>query len=96
MILKDCIFCGIITSKRGEGMPTNLREIKDTLEMKIGERVQLTQQVGRKRVMVREGVLSDTFPAVFVVELDQENSQYERMCYSYTDLLTEAVAIEFK
>lgn len=82
--------------RRGERMPSNLAEIKRALDTKIGSRVELTQQVGRKRIMKRSGVLSDTFPAVFVVELDQEDNQFERMCYSYTDVLTEAVAIEFQ
>lgn len=77
-------------------MPSNLAEIKRALDTKIGSRVELTQQIGRKRIMKRSGVLSDTFPAVFVVELDQEDNQFERMCYSYTDVLTEAVAIEFQ
>ena len=77
-------------------MPSNLAEIKRALDTKIVSRVELTQQVGRKRIMKRSGVLSDTFPAVFVVELDQEDNQFERMCYSYTDVLTEAVAIEFQ
>ena len=48
-------------------MPNNIATIKAELEGKIGERVHLTQQIGRKRVMKRQGVLSDTFPAVFVV-----------------------------
>lgn len=82
--------------RRGERMPSNLAEIKRALDTKIGSRVELTQQIGRKRIMKRSGVLSDTFPAVFVVELDQEDNQFERMCYSYTDVLTEAVAIEFQ
>ncbi|MCZ0717311.1 Veg family protein [Aerococcus kribbianus] len=77
-------------------MPTSLAEIKNHLDNKIGERVQLTQQVGRKRVVTRQGVLSETFPAVFVIELDQDENHFERMCYSYTDVLTEAVAIEFE
>lgn len=76
-------------------MPTNLAEIKDALDQNLGRRIQLTQQTGRKRIMQREGVLSDTFPAVFVVELDQEENKFERMCYSYTDVLTESVEIKF-
>lgn len=76
-------------------MPTNLAEIKDSIEQNIGREIQLTQQTGRKRIMKRKGVLSETFPAVFVVELDQEENKFERMCYSYTDILTETVEIEF-
>ena len=77
-------------------MPNNIATIKAELEGKIGERVHLTQQIGRKRVMKRQGVLSDTFPAVFVVELDQEENKFERICYSYSDVLTKSVEIEFE
>ena len=77
-------------------MPNNIATIKAELEGKIGERVHLTQQIGRKRVMKRQGVLSDTSPAVFVVELDQEENKFERICYSYSDVLTESVEIEFE
>ncbi len=77
-------------------MPTNIATIKAELEGKIGERVLLTQQIGRKRVMKRQGVLSDTFPSIFVVELDQDENKFERISYSYSDVLTESVEIEFE
>lgn len=77
-------------------MPTNIATIKAELEGKIGERVLLTQQIGRKRVMKRQGVLSDTFPFIFVVELDQDENKFERISYSYSDVLTESVEIEFE
>lgn len=76
-------------------MPANLAEIKESLDQNLGKRIQLTQQTGRKRIMTRQGILSETFPAVFVVELDQEENKFERLCYSYTDVLTESVEIQF-
>ncbi|AEA00317.1 MULTISPECIES: Veg family protein [Lactobacillales] len=76
-------------------MPSNLQSIKAGLEENIGKPIQVTQQTGRKRITIRNGILSDTFPAVFVVELDQDENQFERVCYSYTDLLTESIEIEF-
>ncbi|KAA9302314.1 MULTISPECIES: Veg family protein [Aerococcus] len=76
-------------------MSGNLAAIKAALDEKLGRRIQVTQQTGRKRITVRQGILSDTFPAVFVVELDQDQNQFERVCYSYTDVLTESVEIEF-
>ncbi|AMB99544.1 hypothetical protein AWM75_05820 [Aerococcus urinaehominis] len=76
-------------------MPTNIADIKQELDQNIGRPICVTQQAGRKRIIKRNGVLSDTFPSVFVVELDQEENKFERVCYSYTDLLTESVEIEF-
>ena len=72
-----------------------LAEIKRGLEGQIGRRLKLTANGGRRRTISRSGVLAETYPAVFVVELDQDESAYERVSYSYADVLTEAVEISF-
>ena len=72
-----------------------LAEIKRGLEGQIGRRLKLTANGGRRRTIIRSGVLAETYPAVFVVELDQDESAYERVSYSYADVLTEAVEISF-
>lgn len=70
-------------------------EIKKGLEGQIGKRLKLIANGGRRRTVTRSGVLSETYPAVFVVELDQEENAFERVSYSYADVLTEAVEINF-
>lgn len=72
-----------------------LKEIKKGLEKQIGKRLELIANGGRRRTIVRSGVLSETYPAVFVVELDQDENAFERVSYSYADVLTEAVEINF-
>lgn len=72
-----------------------LLEIKSGLEEQIGKRLELIANGGRRRTVVRSGVLSETYPAVFVVELDQDENAFERVSYSYADVLTEAVEINF-
>src|SRR5690625_5075981 len=72
-----------------------LIEIKQGLEGRIGKRLKLTANGGRRRTVIRSGVLSETYPAVFVVELDQEENAFERVSYSYADVLIEAVEISF-
>lgn len=72
-----------------------LNEIKKGLEGKIGKRLKLTANGGRRKTVIRSGVLSETYPAVFVVELDQDENAFERVSYSYADVLTEAVEISF-
>lgn len=72
-----------------------LMEIKQGLEGQIGKRLELTANGGRRRTVIRSGVLSETYPAVFVVELDQDENAFERVSYSYADVLTEAVEINF-
>lgn len=70
-------------------------EIKKGLEGKIGKRLKLTANGGRRKTVIRSGVLSETYPSVFVVELDKDENAFERVSYSYADVLTEAVEINF-
>ena len=72
-----------------------IMEIKKGLEGQIGKRLKLTANGGRRKTIIRSGVLSETYPAVFVVELDKEENAFERVSYSYADVLTEAVEINF-
>jgi len=73
----------------------SLVEIKQTLDGQIGKRLKLTANGGRRKTVIRSGVLADTYPSVFVVELDQDENAFERVSYSYADILTEAVEINF-
>ncbi|CPO71718.1 Veg protein [Staphylococcus aureus] len=40
-------------------------------------------------------MLKETYPSVFVVELDQDKHNFERVSYTYTDVLTENVQVAF-
>ncbi len=72
-----------------------IREIKQGLEEQIGKRLRLTANGGRRRTISRSGVLAETYPSVFVVELDKDENAFERVSYSYADVLTETVEIKF-
>jgi len=76
-------------------MPKTLADIKKSLDCNLGKRLRLKANGGRKKTVESNGVLSDTYHAVFVVELDQEDNACKRVSYSYTDILTEAVEITF-
>ena len=86
--------CGIISLVRWNVLKT-LIEIKKGLEEQIGKRLRLTVNGGRRRTVIRSGVLAETYPSVFVVELDQDENAFERVSYSYADVLTEAVELNF-
>ncbi|MFD1430010.1 MULTISPECIES: Veg family protein [Lacticaseibacillus] len=76
-------------------MPITLASIKQQLDSKIGENVTVVAQAGRKKVTRRRGTLKETYPAVFVVALDQDENSFERVSYSYADLLTKSIQITF-
>ncbi|KRN93641.1 hypothetical protein IV81_GL000382 [Pediococcus stilesii] len=76
-------------------MPITLATIKDRLDGRIGEELMVVAQAGRKKVTKRRGRLHMTYPAVFVVDLDQDENSFERVSYSYTDILTKNIKINF-
>lgn len=76
-------------------MPTSLETIKSNLDQHLGENLTVVAQAGRKKVIRRRGKLSETFHSVFVVDLDQNENSFERVSYSYADLLTKSIDITF-
>jgi uncharacterized protein Veg len=69
-----------------------LSEIKRSLDRHVGEKILLRANGGRRKTIERTGVLEETYPSVFVVKLDQDNS-FKRVSYSYADILTETVEL---
>lgn len=76
-------------------MPTSLANIKNKLDNRIGEKLMVIAQAGRKKTTERHGILRETYPAVFVVDLDQDENSFERVSYSYTDILTKNIEVDF-
>ncbi|EGD47698.1 protein of unknown function DUF1021 [Ruminiclostridium papyrosolvens DSM 2782] len=70
-----------------------LFQIKRDIEGCIGEKVQLRANKGRKKSFIREGVLENTYPSIFVVKFENEYDNTRRVSYSYTDILTKAVEL---
>ena len=77
-------------------MPITLASIKRKLDGKIGENLTVVAQAGRKKVTRRRGTLKETYPAIFVVDLDQDENAFERVTCSYADLLTKSIQITFE
>ena len=76
-------------------MAKTLSDIKKALDSNIGKRLTLKANGGRRKTIERCGILAETYPSVFVIELDQTENAFERVSYSYTDVLTETVQLTF-
>ncbi|WP_152657407.1 biofilm formation stimulator Veg [Oceanobacillus sp. CFH 90083] len=76
-------------------MGKTLIEIKQGLDGQVGKRLKLRANGGRRKTVERCGILAETYPSVFIVELDQDENAFERVSYSYTDILTETVELNF-
>ncbi len=62
----------------------------------LGRQIRLRSSGGRKRIIVREGILENCYPNVFTVRCIRENDQTELISYSYVDILTETVEVAVK
>lgn len=76
-------------------MPKTINQIKALLENHVGGEMTVEAHLGRKKVDRQRGLLKETFPAVFVVELTNSNSAVKRVSYSYTDILTHEIDVAF-
>ncbi|RCK09574.1 ABC transporter permease [Bacillus licheniformis] len=55
---------------------------------------ELAKDLGFYDTVKTEG-WSETYPSVFVIQLDQDENSFERVSYSYADILTETVELRF-
>lgn len=76
-------------------VPTSIITIKEKLDSHLGDPITVVARAGRKKVTKRRGILKETFPAVFVVDLDQDQNNFKHVSYSYTDLLTKNITLKF-
>ncbi|GEA95364.1 conserved hypothetical protein [Weissella viridescens] len=76
-------------------MPASLVEIKQNLDNHLGETVTLITHESRHRTIEHQAIVRETFPAVFVLDLKQDGHEFDRASFSYTDVLTENIEINF-
>ena len=73
-----------------------LSAIKNEIEEHIGEQVTLKANSGRRKVIVREGILEKTYPNIFVVKVEGTDNTTRTLAYSYSDILTQTVQLIYK
>ena len=71
----------------------DLFQIRRDIQTCIGQKVQLKANKGRKKAFIKEGILENTYPSIFVVKFENEFETTRRVSYSYTDILTKAVEL---
>ncbi|NLA10991.1 MAG: Veg protein [Firmicutes bacterium] len=72
-----------------------LLEIRKRLEPHVGEKIRLKANRGRRRTFEKEGILERTYPSIFVVRIDEQN-YFQRVSFTYADVLTETVELTFR
>lgn len=70
-----------------------LTQIKANIEDHIGSKVRLKANKGRKRTTVREGVIEEAYPSIFVVTVNGGYNSTRKVSYCYSDILTSTVEL---
>ncbi len=59
----------------------------------VGQRIRVRANMGRSRIVERFGTLLQTYPALFVVEVEERRGRRARQSYQYVDVLTGTVEL---
>ena len=70
-----------------------LDRIRKNVEDCVGKKVILKANKGRKKTTIREGILEEAYPSLFVVKISNQYDFVRRVSYTYSDILTETVEI---
>lgn len=76
-------------------MANTIMNIRQELSEQVGKEVKLTAYESRNRVIEHTGVLSNTYPSVFIIDLGTVQDSVDRVSYSYIDILTGSVELQF-
>jgi uncharacterized protein Veg len=67
--------------------------MRQFIERCVGERVRLFANKGRRKAVVKEGVIENSYPSIFTIRVENEFDSSRRLSFSYTDLLTKVVEL---
>lgn len=73
---------------------SDILQVRKDIEGFVGSKVRVKANKGRKRIVVKEGVLENTYPSIFVIRVQNEfEDTFRSVSYSYTDVLTHTVEL---
>ncbi|HWT27157.1 MAG TPA: Veg family protein [Mobilitalea sp.] len=72
----------------------DVNKVRNAVMSQTGKKVKVRINRGRHKVDVTEGVISETYPSIFLIKIQEgEDMPVRTMSYSYTDILTRDVEL---
>lgn len=72
----------------------DVNKVRNAVINNTGKRVKVKRNKGRHKVDIREGIICETYPNIFVIEtLERKDMPAQIISYSYTDILTKDVEL---
>lgn len=74
---------------------SDIRKVRLSVDKNIGSKVKIRANRGRHKIDVTEGVISKTYPSIFLVEVENKiDATTQTISFSYTDVLTKDVQMQ--
>ncbi len=70
-----------------------LDSIKKSVQSNIGEQVMLKVNRGRRKNVIRQGVIDDTYPNVFTIVVEDDANNVQTLSYTYSDILISSIEL---
>ena len=67
--------------------------VRKDIQKIIGSKVKLETNKGRHKSVVSRGIVSNVYPSIFTIQLNEGPDPSRKLSFSYTDVLTNAVEI---
>lgn len=74
---------------------SDIKKVKSSVDKNIGNKVKIRSNRGRHKIDVTEGIISETYPSIFLVEvINKLDDSTQKISFSYTDVLTNDVQMQ--
>jgi len=72
----------------------DVNNVRNAVMNQTGKRVKIRINRGRHKIDVTEGIISETYPSIFLIKIQESKDMPIRtVSYSYTDILTKDVEL---
>ena len=71
----------------------NLQSVRQSIKQQVGNKIKISANRGRHKFETAHGIIKETYPNIFVVELEDESGkdQNKTVSFSYQDVITRDV-----
>ncbi len=73
----------------------DINKVRLSIGKNIGSKVKIRANRGRHKIDVTEGIISETYPSIFLVNVENKlDDTTQTISFSYTDVLTKDVQMQ--
>lgn len=73
----------------------SIGSVRRAVEQHVGSKVLVKSNLGRHRYDVTEGIITDTYPCIFLVQVkNKEEDSVQTLSYSYSDVIAQDVQLK--